>query len=124
MMNFAHIHTFAYVPQTYLLGYCSVFITHGGINSIKESIQAAVPMLVIPLDVDQPGNAAKVVHKGLGLAAYIAKETTESLKAKLEALLTDAQYKQQLKHFKEKVSGGIRIENKLIDVVVHEGVVL
>lgn len=121
MMKFNHIHTFAYVPQSYLLRYCSVFITHGGINSIKESIQAMVPMLVIPLEVDQPGNAAKIVHKGLGLAGHIVTESVEGLATKLTALLHEGRYKEQLQHFSEKVNKGNHAEEKLMHIIATEG---
>lgn len=121
MLQFAHIHTFAYVPQSYLLRYCSVFITHGGINSIKESIQATVPMLVIPLEVDQPGNAAKIVHKGLGLAGHIVTESVEGLVRKLTVLLNESGYKEQLQHFSKKVNTGNRSEEKLMQLIATEG---
>lgn len=123
MMQFNHIHTFAYVPQSYLLRFCSVFITHGGINSIKESIQAAVPMLVVPLEVDQPGNAAKIVHKGLGLAGHILTESVEGLAAKLTALLYEGGYKEQLQQFREKISKDNHAEEKLMHLIAKEGLV-
>lgn len=121
MPNFAHIHTFAFVPQTYVLQYCSAFITHGGINSIKECVQAAVPMLVVPLDVDQPGNAAKVVHKQLGLAGHVLLETVEGLRAKLELLLQDKRYKQNLEQLKATIATNYDAENTLLTLIEQCG---
>ena len=54
------------VRQLEALSRAALFITHGGLNSIKESIHFGVPMLVAPIGFDQPGNAARVVHHGLG----------------------------------------------------------
>ena len=45
------------MPQRELLSRCSAFITHGGLGSIKESILAGIPMLVLPSFGDQFFNA-------------------------------------------------------------------
>jgi zeaxanthin glucosyltransferase len=57
------------VPQPALLARARAFITHGGLNSIKESISRGVPLLVFPMVNDQPGNAARVVFHGIGRRA-------------------------------------------------------
>ncbi len=54
-------------PQLAMLACAQVMITHAGFNSVKECIAAGVPMLALPLDHDQPGNAARVVRLGLGV---------------------------------------------------------
>ena len=53
---------FSRVPQLKVLEISDLFITHGGMGGIKESIYYKVPMLVFPLDLhyDQSGNALKV----------------------------------------------------------------
>jgi hypothetical protein len=56
-------------PQIDVLRRAALFVTHGGFNSVKEAIHFGVPMLVAPLFYDQPGNAARVVHHGLGARA-------------------------------------------------------
>jgi MGT family glycosyltransferase len=54
-------------PQLQVLRRASLMITHGGLNSVKECIFYGVPMIVFPVDRDQPLNAARVVYHGLGL---------------------------------------------------------
>src|SRR5262249_16583145 len=54
-------------PQLEMLKRASVMLTHGGINSVKESIFFGVPMIVFPMGRDQPGVAARVVYHGLGV---------------------------------------------------------
>ncbi len=75
----------SFVPQLDFLKYADAMITHGGMGSIKECIQAGVPMLVYPLDkkMDQPGNGARVQARGLGLAGNIAKDTRQTIESKL-----------------------------------------
>jgi UDP:flavonoid glycosyltransferase YjiC (YdhE family) len=62
-------------------------VTHGGLGSIKECVMHAVPMLVFPLDVDQPGNAARVVHHGLGHQADVRSVEGPELLDHLDALV-------------------------------------
>jgi len=55
-------------PQLALLKRASLMIGHGGIGGIEESLFFGVPMVLLPLGFDQPGNAARVVYHGVGLA--------------------------------------------------------
>jgi len=54
-------------PQLDVLKVADVFITHGGANSMMESISAHVPMLVLPYVVDQFDNAEIVSRQGIGM---------------------------------------------------------
>jgi UDP:flavonoid glycosyltransferase YjiC (YdhE family) len=75
-----------WIPQRQLLTRVSVFIMHGGLGSIKESIMAGVPMIVLPALNDQPFNAMRVRFHGLGGALFPEKQSVESL----EGLVRDA----------------------------------
>jgi zeaxanthin glucosyltransferase len=59
--------------QLHLLQHSSVFISHGGLSSVRESIYYGVPMIVFPCWLDQPGNAARVEYHHLGIRADISK---------------------------------------------------
>ena len=98
----ANVHFFEGVPQLTVLARSSLFITHGGLNSIQESIALGVPMLVLPVDKrwDQLGNAAKVVYHGLGLMGNMGRESPFSLRAKIEALLQNIDFKTSVLAFK------------------------
>lgn len=123
MNRLQNIHAFSFVPQLYLLQFCSVFVTHGGLNSMKEGIQEAVPMLVIPLEVDQTGNARKIAHKELGLLGDVATETVEQLKTKIGALLQQTKYKENLQKFRDTIAAKYDVEAKVMQIIENEGVV-
>jgi UDP:flavonoid glycosyltransferase YjiC (YdhE family) len=75
------------VPQLSLLRNTHVFITHGGLGSVKEAIMAGVPMLVLPESHDQPYNAMRIRYHGLGEAIFPEKQTVDSIEtAMLSAL--------------------------------------
>lgn len=85
------------VPQLSALKRASVMITHGGLNSVKECICLGVPMIVQPLVFDQPGNAARVVHHGLGLRGDIRQASAERLGAQLDEVLGNPAYRTRVR---------------------------
>ena len=81
---------FARVPQLHILKRADLFITHGGLNSVLESILHHVPMLVYPLNTkwDLPGYAARVVAHGLGCMGDIARDNNVQMTQQIEQLLS------------------------------------
>ena len=84
-------------PQTDLLDRSSAMISHGGLGSVKESIYFGVPCLVVPFVNDQPFNAARVCHHGLGERINPAKSTIAGLQSAIERLLTDEEMRSNVK---------------------------
>lgn len=82
--------TAPYLPQREVLERADVFITHGGYNSVAESIRAATPMLVIPLAVDQPIQAYFVGSAGFGTALEPAGVTEQAVTKAVTDLLDPA----------------------------------
>lgn len=100
--NGTNIFVLGAVPQVDLLNYVNIFITHGGLNSIKESINAEVPMIVYPVDTnhDQVGNAARVSYHGLGMMGSF-NDTMDIIQMRFDKLLTDLTYIESLRKFKD-----------------------
>ena len=73
-------------PQLALLARADAAITHGGLGTIKECIWQGVPMLVLPGDHDQPGNAMRVELHGLGVAMDRERLTPSTLRAAVDQL--------------------------------------
>lgn len=57
-----------WVPQIPVLEKAGLMITHCGLGTVKECIFHGVPMLGFPMDKDQPDNALRIVHHGLGVS--------------------------------------------------------
>jgi UDP:flavonoid glycosyltransferase YjiC (YdhE family) len=94
-----------YVDQQDILKSCDFFISHGGLNSIKEAIHFNVPMLIYPLEGDQFGNAQKVKYHNLGLTGNIELISKESLKSNLSILINErSKYKSNLQDFNQRIS--------------------
>jgi UDP:flavonoid glycosyltransferase YjiC (YdhE family) len=82
-----HVILAHYVPQREMLQRASVFVTHGGYNSVAESVRAGKPMLVIPLAIDQPVQAHYVASAGFGVSLRPEDATTPAIGSALETLL-------------------------------------
>jgi len=89
------VYTFTSVPQLIVLTAADIFITHCGMNSVKESIQAGVPMLLCPIhtDYDPRGNAARAEYHGLGIRGSVANDSEQAIGQKIGILITNPQYK-------------------------------
>jgi UDP:flavonoid glycosyltransferase YjiC (YdhE family) len=100
-----HIHVFRKVPQVELLKQIDLMITHGGMNSITECIMAEVPMLVYPgfKDIDQVGNACRVQYHKIGLKGDVKKDSGKLLKHKVNTVLTDLSFKENIHKMKNEM---------------------
>lgn len=74
-------------PQQALLKKVNAFITHGGANSVTEALYFGVPMLVIPLGMDQPLNAHFVAAARSGIAMSRDQLTPQSCRDAIAELL-------------------------------------
>lgn len=61
-----NVRTVPFAPQLDVLRRASVFVTHGGANSVMESLALGVPLLVSPICNDQHHNAILVERAGVG----------------------------------------------------------
>ncbi|GFY84680.1 UDP-Glycosyltransferase superfamily protein [Actinidia rufa] len=58
-----------WAPQAKILGHASIggFVSHCGWNSVLESMSFGVPIIALPMQLDQPLNARLVEEVGLGV---------------------------------------------------------
>jgi len=84
-----------FAPQLAILRRAAAMITHGGLGSVKECITHGVPMVVCPLDVDQPGNAARVEHHGIGLRCDVRSSSESELLGLLDRVLLEPSFRER-----------------------------
>ncbi|WP_434385696.1 macrolide family glycosyltransferase [Melittangium boletus] len=96
------------VPQLEVLERTSVFVTHGGANSLMESFAYGVPVVVIPQMAEQPLNAVRVDELGLGVALRKEDVTVEVLREAVARVAAEPGYREKVAGLRQEVlaSGG------------------
>lgn len=84
-----------WIPQNDLLGHhnIKVFVTHCGQSSQYEALFHGVPMLCMPIFLDQPYNAERTRTKGFGLTLDLKSSTTDDIFSTIMELYTNPKYK-------------------------------
>jgi MGT family glycosyltransferase len=78
-----------FVPQTTLIPRADLVLTHGGNNTVTESMHFGKPMLVLPLFWDQYDNAQRVEECGFGRRLATYEVDASDLRSAVAALLAD-----------------------------------
>ncbi len=92
------------IPQVSVLKQASLFITHGGMNSVSEAMAEGVPMVVIPFVSDQHVNARQVEKLGLGRVLEYRGLTGETLRQTALAVLADPRIREQAAQMKAGIA--------------------
>lgn len=87
-----NVHIERYLPQTLLLPHCTVFVTHAGFNSVKESLSFGVPMVVLPLTGEQAYTAERCVALGVAERVDMEERTPERIRSAVRRVLNDPAY--------------------------------
>lgn len=107
-----HIHLYDRLPQTAILPYCDVMITHGGLNSVKEAIAAGVLMLGIINPAhkykDTSGNIARLIYHQIGLGCRISSSASDLFRL-IDKLIYDPLYKRKSIAFNECICADVDI---------------
>jgi MGT family glycosyltransferase len=78
-----------FLPQTSVLPHVDLVITHGGNNTVTESLYFGKPMVLLPLFWDQYDNAQRIHETGFGRRLDTYGHTPEQLRGAVDALLAD-----------------------------------
>jgi MGT family glycosyltransferase len=76
-----------FLPQVTLLGTAAAAVTHGGNNSVTESMTYGVPLVVLPFSTDQFAGAAAIEQAGFGVSLAPNTATVDELRDGIAAVL-------------------------------------
>ena len=104
-----------YLPQLQILKKANLFLTHGGMNSINESLYYGVPMIVFPQMLEQKANAYRIEELGAGIMCK-SKLTESILDKHINIISSNNNYLNNAKKYSIilKKTGGYREATKLI----------
>ena len=87
-----HIRAYSYVNQKDILEKADAVIFHGGLNTLRDSLLAGVPMIICPRAFDKEGNAKRVEELGAGIA--LANNRPETLWRAVRLMLSVPSYRE------------------------------
>jgi len=112
------------VPQLALLARCSAVVTHGGHNTVCESLAHGLPLVLAPIRDDQPIVAEQVVRAGAGIRVRFSRVTSAELLTSVERVLSESGFRQSAVRIGEsfKRAGGAMAAADLIEASLRERV--
>jgi MGT family glycosyltransferase len=113
----------ARVPQTSIIPEVDLVITHGGNNTITESLHFGKPMVVLPLFWDQYDNAQRMHELGYGLRLATYDFADDELIDAVDGLLADETLRSNLDELGNRIRDqkGVRRAADLIEEVGRAG---
>jgi MGT family glycosyltransferase len=88
-----HIVVREFVPQLDLLPHLDAVVSHGGHNTVCETLAHAVPLVVAPIRDDQPVIAGQVVNAGAGIRVHFGRVGATELRNAITTVLDDPSYR-------------------------------
>ena len=119
-----NIFVYPFVPQLKILKRASLFITHGGMNSVNEALYYGTPMLVIPVGNDQPRVAQQIEDLHLGKYLKRKELTPAILRDNALKILRDMSYKESILPFEKKsqaAGGNTEIARMILEALSQIG---
>ncbi len=88
-----NVRVYNFVPQLDVLKNVDAFISHGGMNSVSESLYSNVPLVMIPILNEQVMNASRVQELGAGIMIRQHHFRPTNLIRAIEHVVTDKSFK-------------------------------
>ncbi|HEX9096146.1 MAG TPA: nucleotide disphospho-sugar-binding domain-containing protein [Candidatus Dormibacteraeota bacterium] len=112
-----------FLPQTSVLPLVDLVITHGGNNTVTESLYFGKPMILLPLFWDQHDNAQRVQETGFGVRLDPYRFRGEELLGWIDRLLADREMATRLQTMARRLQAapGTVQAAEMIEAVARRG---
>ncbi len=109
------------VPMLDLLPQISAVISHGGMNTVSESLVHGVPLVLAPMRNDQPVVAAQVVRAGAGIRVPFSRVQPGQLRQALVRVLDDPSYRRAARRIGDSfaAAGGAAAAAERLESIVR-----
>ncbi|HWE69671.1 MAG TPA: glycosyltransferase [Acidimicrobiales bacterium] len=81
------------IPQLAVLEHMDAVVTHGGHNTVCESLDRGLPLVLAPIRDDQPIVADQVVRAGAGVRVRFGRVGADELRAAITGVLEEPSYR-------------------------------
>ncbi len=96
-----HMLVSGHVPQLALLPHMDAVVSHGGHNTVSETLSHGLPLVVCPIRDDQPIIAQQVVDAGAGERVRFGRVRATDLRTALLAVLDEPGYRAAARRVQE-----------------------
>jgi len=105
----ANVMVVSHAPQIKVLKGSALCITHAGLNTVLESLSNSVPLVALPITNDQPGVAARIANKNVGVVISPDQASPANFVAAIKKVLGDSTFRDNVR----KMQVAIRSTNGL-----------
>jgi MGT family glycosyltransferase len=112
-----------FLPQTSVLPLVDLVITHGGNNTVTESLFFGKPMVLLPIFWDQHDNAQRLDETGFGIRVDTYAHQPANLRSAIARLLDDADLSDRLARTSQRLQAarGTELAAELIERAASAG---
>lgn len=95
-------------------------ITHAGTNTVLDCLSYGIPMVAIPLTIDQPGLASRLAWAGAAEVVLPQRISVSQLREAIQQVLTNSSYRQNALRLKSAIrqAGGVSRAADIIEKAV------
>ncbi len=110
------------LPQTKIIPQVDLVISHGGNNTVTESLHFGKPLVVLPLFWDQYENAQRIDELGFGVRLDTYTFTDDELVGAVDTVLADTALRERMASMGEAIRArdGLRVGADVIERVGRE----
>ncbi|MGI9148559.1 MAG: glycosyltransferase [Chloroflexota bacterium] len=98
----ANVYIERYIPQSLLLPHCAAVVTHGGWNTMIQSLSFGLPTVVIPMGNGQEDQADRLEAVGAGLRISNASWTPQAIRDAMNSVMQDREYREQAQRLRRE----------------------
>ncbi|ARV59264.1 glycosyl transferase family 1 [Nostocales cyanobacterium HT-58-2] len=115
-----------YAPQMEVIAKAKLTITHGGLNTVLDSLSYGVPLIAIPITYEQPGNAARIKWTGTGEVIPLTRLSISKLQAAIQRVLTEDFYLNNALRIKRSLleAGGVKRAADIVEQSIQSEIVV
>jgi len=99
----ANLVVVSHAPQIEILRRSALCITHAGLNTALESLASGVPMLAVPITNDQPGVAARIANKKVGVVIPPDHAFPGNFVEAIKRVLGDSTFRNNVQRMQEAI---------------------
>lgn len=105
-----------YAPQLEILKLAKLVITHGGPNTVFETLMEGKPMIAIPIAHDQPAIAMRLARLGIAVVLPIMQLSVDRIRTAIATVLGDKRYRHAAERLQWELNSSQGVE-KAVEIV-------